>query len=317
MGNNYVIPNYPVYDLVDKERNYQLFVADTLNRLIYMFKWNNLPETLAPHGFELERQLLTHGHVGVFKKGDEIHGLWGNFAGKPNEFYDASQYIITNPILEVSKTFTIDKDIVVMRNDSLAQGVLPIVGRASKFMVESDITMTMNLVNARAQWLLSADDDATKQGCDQFIKNLIDGKLSSIASDDFNEGLKVSPMATSASAGTLTDLIEAQNYYFAKMWNNLGLDSNFNLKREAIGQTEVEMNTPTLRTLVDDMLRQRQEAADRINEMFGLDISVELDGPWARSKEIEEIELDNLENPDEVTEDNTQEEEETNDEKTE
>ena len=52
------------------------------------------------------------------------------------------------------------------------------------------------------------------------------------------------------------------------------------MKREAINSTEGELNEDGLIPLVSDMLKCRTEFADKVNDMFGTDISVELSGAW-------------------------------------
>lgn len=91
------------------------------------------------------------------------------------------------------------------------------------------------------------------------------------------EGLKALPM----SAGTdLTDLIELEQYLKASMYNEIGLNSNFNMKRERLTTAEVSMNTDNLYPLVDDMLALRREMVDNMNKMYGLSVEVEFNSSW-------------------------------------
>ena len=52
------------------------------------------------------------------------------------------------------------------------------------------------------------------------------------------------------------------------------------MKRERLTANEVEANTDNLYPLVDDMLKCRRLALEKINEMFGLNIEVQFNSSW-------------------------------------
>ena len=70
----------------------------------------------------------------------------------------------------------------------------------------------------------------------------------------------------------------------------MGLNANYNMKREAINADEAQMNNDALYPLVDDMLRCRQEGIEKVNEMFGTDIRVDFNSVWdIKQEELEAI----------------------------
>ena len=88
-------------------------------------------------------------------------------------------------------------------------------------------------------------------------------------------------------SGTLTNLIEYHQYIKASLFNELGLNSNYNMKRESINSNESQLNDDMLHPLIDDMLKEREEGIARVNELFGTNITVKFAGAW-ESNEIEE-----------------------------
>ena len=104
-------------------------------------------------------------------------------------------------------------------------------------------------------------------------------------------------MQIAASSGNtrLTDLIEVDNYYLSSLYSRLGLRKNDNMKRESISKAEGSLGDDLIQPLIDIMLKERQEAAEKINEMFGTNITVELAGAWAKKDEEREPNLDLLE----------------------
>lgn len=83
----------------------------------------------------------------------------------------------------------------------------------------------------------------------------------------------------------ITQLIELIQYYKASMYNELGLNANYNMKRERLNLGEVSMNVDVLLPYVDNMLKERQNAVEKINEMFDTEISVKLASSWGLERD--------------------------------
>ena len=83
----------------------------------------------------------------------------------------------------------------------------------------------------------------------------------------------------------ITQLIELIQYYKANMYNELGLNANYNMKRERLNLGEVSMNVDVLLPYVDNMLKERQNAVEKINEMFDTEISVKLASSWGLERD--------------------------------
>ena len=60
------------------------------------------------------------------------------------------------------------------------------------------------------------------------------GKPGVVADSAFLEGVKVQPGATAAASGALRQLVELLQYMKANWYHELGLDANYNMKREAL-----------------------------------------------------------------------------------
>ena len=87
----------------------------------------------------------------------------------------------------------------------------------------------------------------------------------------------------------LKDVIETYQYLKGSWYNELGLNANYNMKRESINESESDMNEDALLPLIDDMLKSREIAVEQINKMFGTDIKVELSSSWKKIRDEIEI----------------------------
>lgn len=299
MGLDYVTK----YDFKNKSKNLNDYITYMLNRSIIMFKYHNLPETMPQR--EIELLLQTNGWGCVCEIDGNLYCLNGGLGGVPNAYNMPTEIIISNPYLKFNKTLTIDKDCVVIPNDSMYVGLLPLYNRYCTMLVENDITMILATVNKRVQNLLSANDDNTVESAKEFLKKVYNGEIGVIAESKLFDSLKVNASSVNSTV-SMTELFEFEQYVKASLYNEIGLSANYNMKRERLTSAEVETNTDNLYPLVDDMLNQRRKALEKINEMFGTNIEVEFNSSWDNRpfngasvhNTTEEIGIENLETTD-------------------
>ena len=265
------------YDFKNKEKNLNDYITYMLNRSVTMFKYHNLPDTMPQR--EIELLLQCNGWGCVCEIDGNLYCLNGGLGGVPNAYSMPTEIIINNPYLNYSRTLAIDTDCVIIPNDSMYAGLLPMYGRYCTMLVENDITMILATVNKRVQNLLSANDDNTVESAKNFLKKVFDGELGVIAESKLFDSLKVNASSTNSTV-SMTELFEFEQYVKASMYNEIGLSANYNMKRERLTSAEVETNTDNLYPLVDDMINQRRKAVEKINGMFGTDIEIEFNSSW-------------------------------------
>lgn len=275
-----------LYDFNDKERCQRNYVTYMLNRMQRLFEYQGLPDTIPQR--MLEMMLQINGFACFAKHNGKLYAFWGGLGGEPDEYYRPTKCVVSNPALKFSDTFEIGKDCVIVRNDSFLYGLIPLFSRYATAMVENDISFRMASINTRIEALLSAPDDATKKAAEKYLEDVEKGKLGVIAENAFLDGIKAQEVGRTMR--TFTDLIEYQQYLKASWFNEIGLNANYNMKREKLSTTESQMNNDALLPLVEDMLENRRKCLEEVNAMFGTDISVEFASSW--EKLIEEMEAE-------------------------
>lgn len=271
------LDNNLIYNHLDKRKNVADMVTYMFNRSNIMFKYHNLPETIPET--ELEKLLQTNGYAIVGKINCELYAINGGLGGETDVYNRPTIATISVPFFNFNDTWEIDKDCVVIKNDSNAIGLIPMFVKYCTLMNENEITMMLATVNKRIQNLLSANDDNTVESAKQFLKDVFEGKTGVIAESKLFDSLKVNNSSTTSQV-SLTDLFEFEQYLKASMYNEIGLSANFNMKRERLTSAEIETNSDNLYPLVDDMLNNRRLAIEKINEMFETDIEVEFNSSW-------------------------------------
>ena len=276
----------------DKEKIVAGYMGYYLNRLLSMFRYEGLPDSIPAKW--LETYLLVNGNCAIVKHEGELYAVHGNLADNCDGYYIPTKYIVANPWLKLDKTFTRDEDCVVIFNDSLNIGVMPLLKRYCYLLTENLISMKVETINSRMNAVISSPDDKTKASAELYIKRIEEGKLGVIAENRLLDGIKVQPVRA-GTASNITNLIEMQQYLKASLYNELGLNANYNMKREAINSNESQLNDDMLTPLIDDMLRERQQAIEKVNAMFGTNISVEFNSAWEDNEEEHDAAIDQLE----------------------
>lgn len=285
----------------NKDKSVNSYIQKMLAISQAMFVYTGLPETLPQ--VELETLLQTNGNVFVTKVNGDLYAFTGGLGGVPDAYNRPTEYIVANPYLQLNKTYKIGVDGVLVKNDSGANSLLPIFGKYGVLCADTLLSLNTCSVLSRITMLISASDDKTKQSADDFVSKIINGDFSVIGENAFFKGVNLQSINTQ-SANQIGQLIELLQYFKASAFNEIGLNANYNLKRERLNTSEVQMNVDALNPYVDNMLQERKKAVDKINEMFGTDINVELGSSWAIRKEENETETE-TENENADTENNT------------
>ena len=274
--------------VVDKRKSAQTYMTNMLIRLQKMFQYKGLPDTIPRE--MLEDYLLRGGSCYVTKVEGNLYAFQGTFGGEPDPYYRPTLYIIANPALKFNKTLDLWEDGVLVRNNSLWQSIVPLLSRYASMLAENLLTIRVADIMLRVTSLITAPNDATRIAGDEYLRKLEKGELGVIAENRFLDGIKMqSPPSNNGSY--LTQFIELQQYLKASFYHEIGLDANYNMKREAIGDSESALNRDSLLPLCEDMLRCRQEDVDRINSMYGTTISVDFDSAWYQNVIENELEL--------------------------
>ena len=297
-----ILPSYSPKQILDKQLGIKQYTAYMLDRTNSMFQWTGLPDTIPAYILELYLQIFGYA---AFIEVDSLRGInfpanlpfksgvyifFGGIGGERDVYYRPRLFTASNQRLTESIQATIvykgddlepiETPCVLMKNDTNYMGLHPMFGRYAAQMVENDISIRSAQINARAQIGISASTGRDSEAARKYLDDLEAGKLACIADANFLEGVTVANVGVQ-SANVIIQLIELQQYLKASWFNDLGLNANFNMKREYISREEIGSQTDVLLPLVDDMLKCREEAAEMLNTVFGLNVSVEKNSAWA------------------------------------
>lgn len=252
------------------ERMYvRVFTELACNR----FKWTNLPKTIDVRFLELT---LFRKGLSIFffdeynketKKGgtDRFFALEGSGAGPVNMYDNPTRFQVTgngqmNRVLSGKECVPIwsnylrvpDWDIVLLYASRLAQ---------------IDQTISIASMNMRNTNVVISDEN-TRLSMTNFMRQRDEGQPIIFATNGFNPQ-NIAAIDLKQHPDTLPKLMIAKS----KLWNEcmtlLGINNANQDKRERLVSDEVSANDEQIDAVRQIALNARQEACDRINEMYG------------------------------------------------
>lgn len=296
MANETKVPNRAKWhfgDSPDFPRKDELagnYVLEMLNRTQRIFEWKGLPDSIPQKDLEF---ILQRGGYAFIVRNDGknarspdglLYATYGGWGGKMSPYYLPIEGQIANPWLKYDGMVTLGEDAEIILNDSNYMGLLPIDMKYAYLLAETDLSLRLATINSRIIKIIKTGNDAQKKSALEYLRQVEDGEhLGVLAADDFLDQLGTEDYSVGTDGTHIKELIEEQQYLKSQWYIELGLNSNYNMKREAINSAESGMNDDILMPLIDDMLECRRKACERINKLFGTDISVGLSSSWEQN----------------------------------
>lgn len=245
-----------------------------VERVINIFEWKNLPFKQK----EIEILLTFVGFCGVTKsKKAELMAVYGSMSGVTNYPDQFTTFTYATPLESGLKQ--IDKDIVVIDNNQIRLPLIDIINSYSTLLAHTDLSLQAILINSRATGLVTAKTQAQVDSIASWYSSLengktlavLDGKSFESLMDD--EGIKVVPM-NYPSAMTIDSYYQIRENLLKSFYSEIGINSMRD-KRERVVEAELDTNLNRILFNIDDMLKSRKEACEKINSIFGTNITVD------------------------------------------
>ena len=246
-----------------------------VERVINIFVWKGLPFPQK----EIEILLTFVGFCGFTKakKTNELIAVYGSMSGVTNYPDQFTTYTYATPL--ESGMRTINKDIVVIDNNQIRLPLIDVINSYATLLAHTDLSLQAILINSRATGLITAKTQAQVDSIASWYGSLengktlavLDGKSFESLMDD--EGIKVVPM-NYPSAMSIDSYYQIRENLLKSFYSEIGVNSMRD-KRERVVEAELDTNLNRILFNIDDMLKSRKEACEKINSIFGTNISVD------------------------------------------
>lgn len=280
-----------------------------LSKTAHMFKYKNLPVSMPAE--EIEYILQTEGE-GIVA---EHNGLPYMYHAHPCDLADVygnhHEFLITSVPHKRSDKVTTAENAVHWKNDSMSLGLLYQTLRYSEFIAEGDITIKKAMINARTPFVLSTNDEKDYQSALKFLKDIEEGKNAVLLNPEYltSQGVDTKQWNLPGTSD-ITEILEAIRTMKSEFYSDLGVNINDNLKRSYVNEDDISAQNDASMHFLVNMLYQRKKAVERINELFGCEIEVEVNELWSGGVENERKAINGTDRNTGTEDKNMQEEEE-------
>lgn len=251
------------------------YISDyLLNNALSIFKYDGLPDNVK--AVDLEKNLLRFGKILFTKWHDEFYIFSYSDTGKQNYLGEYTNFQVNNPYIQCNEIFSDDNAVRIFNTDT-HEPLINLMGMYSELLTESYITLNMADINSRIPFFISARDNATKASAEIFVKQILDGKQGVIAEQPLFESLKINPLTDHEN---ISQIVELNKFFYSDYFQKIGLTNLYNNIHDRISATETEFTATSIYPYVDNMKRNRDQAVEKINSMFGLSVTVEFSSSW-------------------------------------
>lgn len=265
----------------DFVKNYNFFFKWLTNKVCECFCIDGLPETVNED--YLKTNLILDGNICITDFGKNLYACIGALGGPPDEYYFPTIYTIANPVLG-SKQVTIGKDGVVIFNTSIdgisdfdfTCGLYDLVSQTATMLADNIISINCAQINTRVTAIFTADSDPQAVAGEFVLKKMYAGSPYQILRQDIVKKIGINPMAQNRSKGTITELVELQNYIIGNFFQSIGIKSNNIRKKGEMIRDEINAQNEFTTVSIMEILKSWQKGFDKVNELYGTDIHVSL-----------------------------------------
>ena len=289
-----IIPTYS--GVCDVDKVFRYYFKTLTNKVAELIRLKDLEERMDEE--YIKESLILEGRVCFtrFEKFDNaLYALTGDYGGETDCYEIPTQYVIANKILG-SKMVTVrhldgrqtvegldgivvglthlDAELAV---DGCKKGLYDLIYNYSGMLADNFVSFNCAQINSRVQVAYVADNQNLANSAEAVLKDLYAGKPFKVLTQDILNKLTVSPVVAAGSNDTIISLIEAHATILSDFWSELGIAYNGNRKRQYINNAEAAMDTGALSLNIDSIINSIKSGLDRVNELFGTNISVEVD----------------------------------------
>jgi len=262
-------------------------------RIIRIFEWEGLP---MPQKC-VEFATLMNGFSGFVK--DESAGFVcvpGSISGVTPYPMIGTEFVYAAPTCTGGKKLIFPTNnmglAVIISNNTLRQSFADLIDRYAALLAHSDSTIANSLVNARYDTFMQGDDDSQVASLKAWRRDVVEGNVIPVVDKSLTMSPAVIPANGTNKGQVILDAIDARKEILRMFYSEIGIRI-MPEKRGNLITAEVSENDNALLFNIADMLKCRQEAAENINKLYGLKVSVKLSKEFDRITQGETFDGDN------------------------
>lgn len=225
--------------------------------------------------------------------GGELRALNGVPAETPDIYYMPVSMIIENPTF--SKVYNLKRgeecEVVYCRQIDRytgggdTGGLGSLIRLTAQLMADNMLSLNVAQKNTRLSTAIAADDEATKRSAEEAMRAMYAGEPFKVIMSNLVSNLQGIPVNVTTTNRYLIDLIQVQQYILAHFYEQIGLQTHDQMKKERLITDEINDNVDLSIYNIYGIIESINEGLDRVNAMFGTDMHAYLNPIIAKQLE--------------------------------
>ena len=248
-----------------------------LKKMLTMFTWDGLPSNQANRF--IDTNLYIWGTIGAIVHNGELTIVQGAYSGNVDTYGIGTDYTYCN--VGLSGTGIVGTDIAVCHNDRLISSMYPFIDKYADLLAQVDTSIKIAILNTRLTNIVSAHNDIEKMQIETAMQSMYLGNPAVVVRSMDEEFGEDQPWQTITLRDTKTTpelptILQARDEILSTMFCELGMSLNTKMKKAQVISEELEGYTDVSRISILDMLYERQLFCERVNDLFGTNLSVRI-----------------------------------------
>ena len=279
------------------KQNYDFYFKWLLDKVmqIFVIKDNSESEydTKTINFDYLKSNLLLDGDICITDFNGKLYAVIGNLGGEPDEYYIPVVYTVANPILGSKMVYrkdwktNVQNGVLIFNSDidSLgwsagpSRGLFDLIHQTATLLADNIVSINCQQINSRVHVFFTVEDgdgENKAEAGSETLRKMYSGRPYQVLKEDLFGSIKVNPVSTSATANSITQLVELQNFIIAHFFQNIGVKANDIMKRERLITAEIEEQNSIVSISLLELVTAWEKGFEEVNKFYGTDIHVSL-----------------------------------------
>lgn len=241
----------------------------------------------------LKSNLLLDGDICITDFDKKLYAVTGNMGGEPDEYYIPVVYTVANPILGSKMVYrkdwktNVQNGVLIFNSDIDAlgwsagpsRGLFDLIHQTATLLADNIVSINCQQINSRVHVFFTVEDgdgENKAEAGSETLRKMYSGRPYQVLKEDLFGSIKVNPVATSATANSITQLVELQNFIVAHFFQNIGVKANDIMKKERLITAEIEEQNDIVSVSLLELVTAWERGFEEVNKFYGTDIHVSL-----------------------------------------
>lgn len=242
-----------------------------LEYLMQLFTYHKLPESLPGH--EIDTYLYLYGRCGINESRKDPGKLIAVMPAlsTPTDYMDEFKNYTWATPLQGGQQY-IGKNGIIISNTLLHNSLYPLIHCTAAKLAHADVTIICSLINNRDTVALKAISQKFADDAEIYKRKKYNGDPAVLVDKGFNS-IDISDLKTQNSLN-IREIADTEQLILKEFWETIGVNKTTE-KRERLISDESSGDGQLLRLNILNMYNSRVEGINKVNELYGTDITVE------------------------------------------